>query len=70
VRPAALEALLHALPPFAAMQARLQNFTAEANQTLLFPNAAGEVAGALLGLGSQPALHGFGTGATALPAAH
>jgi leucyl aminopeptidase len=50
------------------MQARLQNFTAEANQTLLFPNAAGEVAGALLGLGSQPALHGFGTGATALPA--
>ncbi len=68
VRPAGLEALLHALPPFAATQARLQNFTAEANQTLLFPNASGEAAGALLGLGGQPALHGFGTAATALPA--
>jgi leucyl aminopeptidase len=69
VRPSGLEALLRALPEAASAQARLQSFTAEAGQILRFPDATGALAGALLGLGSQPAIHGFGAAATGLPPA-
>lgn len=60
VRPAALEPLLAAFPG-ATSQARLCGFTAEAGQLLRLETAA------LLGLGTAPALHGFGSAASALP---
>lgn len=60
VRPAALEALLASLPG-AAAQASLISFKAEAGQLLRLPAAA------VLGLGTDPELHGFGAAATALP---
>jgi leucyl aminopeptidase len=61
VRPDGLAALLERLPG-AAAQAELGGFTAEAGQAMRLTNAA------VLGLGQGPALHGFGTAATALPA--
>jgi leucyl aminopeptidase len=67
VRPSGLADLLQSLPDAAATQARLQNFTGEAKQILLVPNVQGYLDGALLGLGTHPALHGFGVAATSLP---
>jgi leucyl aminopeptidase len=65
VRPDGLEELLAQLPQ-ARLQSQLTGFKAEAGQIMLLP--AGEaLAGAVLGLGSVPALHGFGAAAAVLP---
>ncbi len=61
VRPDGLQALLAHLPS-AGAQASLTEFSAEAGQILRLENAA------LIGLGTAPALHGFGAAATGLPA--
>ena len=67
VRPEGLAACLAALPD-AAAQARLLGFTGEAGRVLLYADAQGEPAGALLGLGNAPETIGFGAAAAALPA--
>lgn len=60
VRPEGLAALLDNLPDAAAL-AQLTAFKADTGQVLRLADAA------VLGLGSAPALHGFGAAATALP---
>jgi leucyl aminopeptidase len=60
VAPEGLEALLATLPG-AAAQAGLTAFKAEAGQVMRLEEAA------VVGLGSAPALHGFGAAAAALP---
>ena len=67
VRPEGLGACLAALPE-AAAQARLLGFTGEAGRVLLYADAQGALAGALLGLGNAPESIGFGAAAAALPA--
>ncbi len=66
VRPKNLAALLDRLAPDQAAFARAAAFTAAAGSVLLLPGTEG-FDGALLGLGTAPALHGFGAAATALP---
>ena len=61
VRPNGLRALLAHLPG-ATAQAGLVEFSAETGQILRLENAA------LVGLGTAPALHGFGAAAMGLPA--
>lgn len=66
VRPGGVEALLAGLSPRHAMFARLQEFKAASGSIILLPGEAGLEA-ALLGLGDNPAMHGFGAAANALP---
>jgi leucyl aminopeptidase len=66
VRPGGVEALLDRLPSRHAMFARLQEFKAAPGSIVLLPGEAGLDA-ALLGLGDNPAMHGFGAAAGALP---
>jgi leucyl aminopeptidase len=61
VRPAGLETLLGGLAPQQAAFARAQGFNAAAGDVLRLPGAA------WIGLGTGPALHGFGAAAFALP---
>ena len=68
VRPGGVEALLGGLTPTQAMLARMQKFKGAPGELVLLPGEDG-LAGALLGLGDGPALHGFGAAPTLLPAA-
>ena len=68
VRPDGIEALVGSLPTAQAALVRLNNFSGALGSVVLLPDAGGVLAGAVLGLGDGPALHGFGTAATALPA--
>src|ERR1700761_5779255 len=68
VRPDGIEALLGRLDAAQAALVRLNNFSGALGSVVLLPDAQGELAGAVLGLGDGPALHGFGAAATALPA--
>ncbi len=65
VRPSGLDNLLRQWPQ-AAATAQLQNFTAAPGQILLLADGATPTR-ALLGLGSAPAVHGFGACAFGLP---
>lgn len=67
VRPDGLAARLDALPAPARAYAEQAGFTAEAQSLLLLPGESG-VAGALLGLGTDPTPFAFGGLATRLPA--
>jgi leucyl aminopeptidase len=67
VRPQALEALLATLPGAAALAAAL-GFTAAAGRVLVLPGDGQTPVIAVLGLGEDTVLHGFGAAATALPA--
>lgn len=51
----------------AAIQAKLHAFEGEAGRVLLLPDARGDLAGALIGLGSDNAFTGFGSAPRALP---
>jgi leucyl aminopeptidase len=53
--------------PGAAAAAHIHNFTAALGQTLPVASADGALAGAFVGLGEAPALHGFGAAPFALP---
>ena len=69
VRPGGVETLLGRLSAAHAALVRLNNFSGAAGSVVLLPGAAATPAGAVLGLGDRPALHGFGSAATSLPAA-
>ena len=66
VRPDGVAGLLARLDPAHAAIVRVQGFTAQAGAVVLLPGSEGLQA-ALLGLGTGPALHGFGAAAGALP---
>ncbi|WP_284258095.1 leucyl aminopeptidase family protein [Acidocella aquatica] len=68
VRPGGVAALLAELPPEEAAMLRFQNFAGQAGVATLLPGPAGAPRAALLGLGGEPAVHGFGAAAGALPA--
>jgi leucyl aminopeptidase len=68
VRPGEVAALLQRVSAAQAALLRLNNFTGAVGSVVLLPGAEATLAGAVLGLGDGPALHGFGTAATALPA--
>ncbi|HTJ88712.1 MAG TPA: leucyl aminopeptidase family protein [Acidocella sp.] len=68
VRPNGVEALLGRLPAAHAAVVRLNNFSGALGSIVLLPGAEATLAGAVLGLGDGPALHGFGAAATSLPA--
>jgi leucyl aminopeptidase len=70
VRPGGVEALLGRLPVAHAVLVRLNNFSGAAGNLVLLPGAEAAPAGAVLGLGDGPALRGFGSAATSLPAAY
>ncbi|HUM09160.1 MAG TPA: leucyl aminopeptidase family protein [Acidocella sp.] len=67
VRPDGLADMLREWPA-AAPAAQLQNFTAATGQILLLADATGNASRALVGLGDDPALRGFGAAAFGLPA--
>jgi leucyl aminopeptidase len=67
VRPAGLDLCLSGLGHGAAAQVRAQAFAAAAGAVVLLSGESG-LEGAVLGLGSGPALPGFGAAAFALPA--
>ncbi len=67
VRPGEVDALLLRMPAAHAAALRLHHFTGAAGSVVLLPGENG-LAGAVLGLGDGPALHGFGAAALALPA--
>lgn len=66
-RPDTAEAFLSNLSTSATIQAKLNGFRGEAGHILLLPDAQGQLAGAVLGLGTGPAGIAFGAAATALP---
>jgi leucyl aminopeptidase len=66
VRPDGVDALLSGLSAQHADLARLQKFSGAAGELVLLPGDAAW-AGALLGLGTGPAVHAFGAAAGALP---
>jgi leucyl aminopeptidase len=70
VRPGGVETLASHLPAAHAALLRLNNFSGAPGSIVLLPGADATPAGAVLGLGDGPALHGFGSAATALPAAY
>ena len=67
IRPAALEALLAALPPHQAAWLRAAEFAGHAQHLVLLPGEDG-VAGAVLGLGAERSPFAFGDLANKLPA--
>ncbi|MDD2794754.1 M17 family metallopeptidase [Acidocella sp.] len=67
VRPERVAAVLDGLPPGQAALARLQDFAGQAGAVVLLTGGDGALQGAVLGLGSAPAVHGFGAAAGALP---
>jgi leucyl aminopeptidase len=67
VRPKEAVASLRQLPG-ATAAARIHDFTAALGQVLPVASADGALAGAFVGLGEAPALHGFGAAPLALPA--
>lgn len=67
VRPDEWDAKLSTLPAGAATHAKLQGFTCEAGRVLRLADETGALSGAILGLGSDTALHSFGAAASALP---
>jgi leucyl aminopeptidase len=70
VRPGGVAGLLSRLPATHAALLRLNSFSGAACSLVLLPGADATPAGAVLGLGDGPALHGFGSAATSLPAAY
>ena len=70
VRPSGVETLASRLPAAHAALLRLNNFSGAAGSIVLLPGVDATPAGAVLGLGDGPALHGFGSAATSLPAAY
>lgn len=68
VRPDEIETILPKTATTALALARLNNFQGEAGRVLLLPDEQGNLAGAILGLGSTGIMTSFGAAARALPA--
>lgn len=68
VRPDEVEALLPHFAASAPLQAKLNDFHGQAGHVLRLPDEHGNLASAVLGLGSTDTMSGFGAAATTLPA--